>query len=311
MKYSPFITSALAVSLLLAGSAPALAEDTAQVTVQGSTTVTVGDDHRDGDSREGRDGTFLQGLKNRLYKDKENRDGDSEYASSTREDKKQEHMQDRIEKQQERAGNEIDKRIESLTKLKERLAEMKLLSADVLASISASLDAEIAKLQTLKTQIGNDTSTTTLKADASIIKKGLRVFLVVEPKARIAASASRINAVVTQMNLLATKLQTRIATAKAAGVNTTAAEAALVDLRAKIADAKVQADAAVAMTVNLQPDNGNATVQASNLQALKDARAKLVLAQKDLADARHDAGVIRGDVNGKEGEGHASTTPSH
>lgn len=310
MKYSPFITSVLALSLLLASSAPALAEDGAVwASVQSSTTVTVGDDHQDGDSHEGRGGTFLQGIKDRLHRDGEDNQGDSEHASTTREEKKQEHMQDRIEKGKEKAGNEIDKRIESLTKLKARLADMKLLSADVLASISASLDAEIAKLQTLKTQIGNDTSTSTLKADASTITKGLRVFLVVEPKARIAASASRINAVVTQMNLLVTKLQTRIATAKAAGIDTTAAEAALVDLQAKIADAKVQADAAVAMTVNLQPDNGDAAIKAANLQALKDARAKLVLAQKDLADARHDAGTIRGDVNGKEG--HDSKTSDH
>lgn len=290
MKYSPLFGSVLTLSLLVSGSVPALADDGVDTVVQGSTTVRLEDNHQDTSFPGAR---FLQGVKDRVRGDDDQKE---HLQASSSEARKAEHEDKRIEKGQEKAGHAIDKRIESLTKLKARLANLKLLDATVLASISASLDAEIAKLVALKATIASDTSTTTLKKDVSQITKGLRIFAVVEPKAHIAASASRINAVVVQLNLLADKLQTRITEAKTAGKDVTLAEAALVDLRAKAGDAKVQADLAVSMTVNLQADNGDTLIRASNLKALKDARAKLVIAQQDLAAARHDAGTIRGIV---------------
>ena len=306
MKYTPLTTSALTLALLISGAAPALADESVQTNTDGTVTVTasaeVKDDH--GDFPGAR---FLGGLRTRLNGDDQ---GEHVNASSS-DERKANREENRIQKGQEKGTSAIDKRIESLVNLKNRLATIKLLDATALATISANLDAEIAKLQALKVQIQSDTSTSTLKDDVKTITQGLRIFAVVEPKARIAASASRINAVVTQMTALSAKLQTRIDAAKTAGTDTTAAVAALADLQVKIADAKVQADAAVALTANLAPDNGDANVRASNLQALKDAKAKLVLAQKDLADARHDAGAIRGDVKGSGGSDHASTTPGH
>ena len=67
----------------------------------------------------------------------------------------------------------------------------------------------------------------------------------------------------------------------------------------------MQANAAISETVNLKPDNGDATVRASNTAALKDARSKLVVARQDLAAAYHDDATIAGKVKGK---GTASTT---
>jgi hypothetical protein len=87
----------------------------------------------------------------------------------------------------------------------------------------------------------------------------------------------------------------------------------MTDLKAKLADAKTQADAAVAEVANLQVDNGDKTVQTANTTALKDAKAKLVVAQKDLAAARHDAATIYGVVKGKggvEGQGSVHATTS-
>ncbi len=310
MKYTPLATSALTLALLISGAAPALAEDSAgtgdSATVTGG--VQVQTEHEDRGEFPG--ARFLGGIKNRLQGSGDDDQGEHMHASSSREmkgDREEKHIQ----KGQERGSSEIDKRIESLTNLKTRLASIKLLDAAALATITANLDAEIAKLQALKTQIQSDTSTTTLKDDVKSITQGLRIFAVVEPKARIAASASRINAVVTQMSALTTKLQARIDAAKTAGTDTSAAVTALADLQAKAADAKVQADAAVALTANLQADNGDAAVRTANMQALKDAKAKLVLAQKDLADARHDAATIRSVVKGSGGSDHASTTPGH
>ena len=293
MKYTPLATGTLTLALLIGSAAPALADDSIQTntdaSVGGSAQVQVQGGQ---EAHGGFPGShFLGGIKNRLEGKSDGAHFDHIIASSS-DQTKTDREDARMQKGQAKGASEIDVRIKSLTELKARLASIKLLDATALATINANLDAEITKLQSLKTTIASDTSTTTLKTDVKSITEGLRVFLVVEPKARIAASASRINAVVTQMTALSLKLQTRIDQAKTAGVDTTSAISALADMNAKIADAKVQADASVTLTANLQADNGNATVKASNLQALKDARAKLVLAQKDLATARHDAGTI-------------------
>ena len=220
-----------------------------------------------------------------------------------------ERMEKRVEKVQEKAGDAIDKRIKSLIELKARLASIKLLSADQLASLTATLDAEIASLTALQGKIAAGTATSTLKSDVKSITKDHRVFQLVEPKARIAAAASRIKAVATQLESLSTKLQERITAAQTAGTDVTAATAALTDFNAKVADAKVQADAAVALVAGLTPDNGDKAIQESNKNALKAARSKLVAAEKDLAAARHDAATIYSVVKGKGGVKTTTTTP--
>ena len=57
-------------------------------------------------------------------------------------------------------------------------------------------------------------------------------------------------------------------------------------------NANTQAQAAVALVANLQPDQGNATVEASNTVALKSATADIKTALADLKAARQDAGNI-------------------
>jgi DNA repair exonuclease SbcCD ATPase subunit len=300
MNKTALITSVASIALLLASAAPALADDSIQVSA--STTTHVGEDQGDaqGDSHGSLDLPKVRLMASTTaHVQKE----DMKNASST---------QKRMQKADDKAGQAIDKRIKSLQELLTRLGNLKSLSADTLASIKASLTAEIQVLTDLKAKIASDTATTTIKADADAITKANRVYLLVEPKARIASAASRVNAVVTQFQALAVKLQARLTAAQVAGADITVASAALTDFNLKIADAKTNADAAVAETANLQADNGNATVLAANLAALKDARAKLDVAQKDIVVARQDAAKIYGVVKGKEGKGegdiHANAT---
>lgn len=233
------------------------------------------------------------------------------HASST-EERHASSTERRIMKAEDKADDSIAKRIDSLNQLMARLEGMKLLPADALATIKASLQGEIDQLTALEGQIGSDaslTATTSLKTDVGNITKANRVYLLVEPKARIAAAADRIKAVATQLTALAAKLEERITAAQGAGVDVSAATAAMGDMNAKLADATAQANAAVSETANLQVDNGDKTVLAANQAALKDARTKLAAAQKDLAAARHDAATIFGVVKGKGGvSATASTT---
>ena len=83
------------------------------------------------------------------------------------------------------------------------------------------------------------------------------------------------------MSAFAVKLQGR-------GVSVTA----LADMNAKIADAKVQVQAAIDEVSGLNPDNGDQTIMQTNTTALKDARAKLKIARADLEIARQDVRAI-------------------
>jgi hypothetical protein len=294
MNKTKLITSSLGIALLLATAVPALAHD---VDVDATTSVRVGDDH------EGKRPLFvlpkLKFMASTTAHVEKDRDNDE--ATST-EKKGQEK---RIEKMDDHAIGSIDKRIDALTKLSDRLANIKLLPADVLAKLQASIASEIQALTALKTSIGTTTATSTLKADLKAFEKISHEHLLVEPKARIAAAASRINAVVTQLNALVTKLDARITAAKNNGVDVTAATTALADLKIKIADANTQADAAVAHTADLTVST---STEATSKAILKAAGQKLVTAQKDLAAARHDAATIIGIVKKKDNSSVTATT---
>jgi hypothetical protein len=94
------------------------------------------------------------------------------------------------------------------------------------------------------------------------------------------------------MTDLGTKFSARISAAQSAGNNVSAAQSALVDFNAKVADGNTQAHAAATEVATLTPDNGDKTVMASNTAALKDAHAKIQTAQKDFVSARADAQTI-------------------
>jgi hypothetical protein len=94
------------------------------------------------------------------------------------------------------------------------------------------------------------------------------------------------------MNDLGTKLSARITAAQSAGNNVTAATTALASFNAKVSDGSTQANAAITEVSSLKPDNGDATVMASNTATLKDARSKIQAAQQDFVAARKDAETI-------------------
>lgn len=179
-----------------------------------------------------------------------------------------------------RADNEIQARVATLNNLLSRIESMVKLSDSEKASISSDIQSEISNLSSLKTNIDADTGTTTLRADTASITKAYRIYALIVPQASIVAAADRINTIVTSLTTIGSKIQSRSATAD------------LTDFNAKISDASSQASAATAEVANLQPDNGDKTILASNTKALKDARSKITLATKDLQTAEQDAKTI-------------------
>lgn len=195
---------------------------------------------------------------------------------------------------------EITSRVTHLQAQIERINKMERLSADQKASIVVELNAQIASLTTLKAKIAADTDLATLREDMKSITKAYRVYAVTMPKAAIIAAADRIMTVSAQMDTISIKLSERVAAA-----TSTIATTALADFKIKVADAKVQAQAAVSLVSALVADNGDAAIAASNQAALKSAKAKIDAGQADLKAARKDMETIMKAVRGK-GEVHAS-----
>jgi len=200
-----------------------------------------------------------------------------------------------ITRAQDRADQEITRRLNALNSLSARVNEMQKLSTDEKSGLSATIQSQIGDMNTLEAQIATDASansTSSLKADIQAITKSYRIFMLVIPQGAISAASDRVMTIVGMMTTLSGNLQTRITAAQTAGSNMSVSVSALADLNAKIADANTQAQAAVTETAGLQPDNGVQAVMQSNTAALKDARSKIQTAQQDLTAARKDAGTI-------------------
>jgi uncharacterized coiled-coil DUF342 family protein len=194
----------------------------------------------------------------------------------------------RIQNAQNRADNQIDVRVESLTKLQTRLEQIRNISDSQKSTIVSMIQNLITSLNILKTKIASDTSTTTLKEDTQAITQNYRVYALAIPQLNILAASDRIVTISVMMNSVAGKLDARLA--QASGIsNLTALQASLAEMKAKIADAATLAQTAVNGVSQLAPDQGDRTKMESNLAAMKDARKKLQQAHADLVTARKDA----------------------
>jgi hypothetical protein len=207
-----------------------------------------------------------------------------------------------------RADQEIARRITNLNSLSTRIGSMKNVSASEKTSLQTSITTEISTLTSLKAKIDADTVAATLKTDIQSITIDYRVYLLILPQGRIAAATDRVATIVSEMQQLAPKLSARISAAQTAGVNVTAAQSAYTDMQAKVSDASTQSAAALSETESLQPDQGNATIQASNTAAIKDAAAKIKTSTADLKAARADIQTILNAVKGTGGSTSASAT---
>jgi len=158
-------------------------------------------------------------------------------------------------------------------------------------ALDAELSSNISKMTALKAKIDADTNHTTLVADVESITIDYREYMLVIPQVALEASADHKDNVYTQLSADAAALQAKIdnmndVTKKAE------AQAKLDDMKAKIADAKTNADAAYNGVVGLKPDQGVADVRKANKAALDLATTELATAHQDYVAARADEDAI-------------------
>ena len=191
-----------------------------------------------------------------------------------------------------RSDTAITDRITSLNALSTRVGNMVNVSATEKASISSEVSSQISGLTTLKAKIDADTDVATARADEKTITADFRIYALVIPRGYVVAAADRVSTISSMMTALQAKLQARITTDQSAGKDVSALAAPMTDISTKVYDATSQATSAQSAVVPLVPDQGNATVMASNKATLESSRADLKTSTSDLKSARSDIQTI-------------------
>ena len=221
-------------------------------------------------------------------------------------EKRQEKMEEKgevtMDKLQERAEKEINRRLESLNKLITRINEFKKLSASQKSSLTSQVQTEIDSLEALLVKIQADTDLETLRADVKSIRDSYRIYALFIPKIQIMGAADRMLNIADEMSTHAATLETKINEAEAAGNDVAELESLLVDMNIKIADAKTKAQNALDTVTPLTPAGFP-----DNKTELQSARQMVVDAHHSLNDARQDARKI---IVGLMKFGKTETTPA-
>lgn len=203
----------------------------------------------------------------------------------------------RIANMKDKANQEIDRRLNSLNKLINRIQAMKKITeADKTSLISLAQD-QITNLTALKDKINTDSDLNTLKTDVGSITTQYRIYMLFIPRIHILAASDKLLEIADDINQIVPKLQSRIQAAEQAGKDVSAAQTTLADLQVKLADMQSQVKSAQELVTSLTPDQGNKTKTASNKTALQNALKKLQAARQDLRTAVQDIQTIKQNLN--------------
>lgn len=187
-----------------------------------------------------------------------------------------------------RGNKEIDSRITVLNKLSAKIQNFANITPTNKTALLSGIQTQIASLAALKNKINADTDLSVLKSDVESITKSFRTFALEIPKANILA---RVDSHFADLNMLASttaSLTIDIQTAKTGGKDVSALLTKLADANAKLADANLQSNAAIALVTPLIPDVGSSTLLLANKQALLDSYAKYKTAMEDIRIVKKD-----------------------
>jgi hypothetical protein len=188
-------------------------------------------------------------------------------------------------------GNcEINRRFTTLTALSTRVSTSKVLTSADAAALQSEIGSTRSGLTSLKATIDAETSIPALKLDIVKIAADYRVYLLVAPQVHLVNAADGVLAAQTRFATVNTNLAARIATAKAAGKDTTAAQADLDAMNKAVTAAGNLAGPLPAQLLPLTPAQYNGGTAGLVLTA---ARAALVQARTDLKSAVADAQACR------------------
>jgi hypothetical protein len=185
---------------------------------------------------------------------------------------------------------EIARRFTTLDKLAARVAAAKVLTGAHASALSGDISSTRSGLTSLKATIDAETSLPALKLEVKRIATDYRVYVLVAPKVNLVIGADRVQATKPVFDKLNANLSARIAAARAAGKDTTAAQAALDAMNAAAAQAISLTSPLPGNLLPLTPAQWNAGTAGP---VLNSSRAALVQARGLIQSARKDAVACR------------------
>ncbi|MGD0862998.1 MAG: hypothetical protein ABSA21_09570 [Candidatus Limnocylindrales bacterium] len=185
---------------------------------------------------------------------------------------------------------EINRRFTTLTALSSKISASMVMTPSDAAALQSEISSTTAGLTSLRATIDAETSIPALKLDIVKIATGFRVYLLVVPQANLVNAADAVLAAQSRFATVKTNLAARIAAAKAAGRDTTAAQADLDAMDASVTQAVDLASPLPAALLPLTPAEYNAGTAGP---VLANARSALVQARDQLKSAVADAKACR------------------
>jgi hypothetical protein len=185
---------------------------------------------------------------------------------------------------------EINRRFATLDQLASKVSASKVLTSSDAAALTAEIGSTKSGLTSLKATIDAETSLPALRADIVKIATDYRVYLLVVPQANLVSAADAVIASQTTFSKINTNLAARIAAAKAAGKDVTAAQADLDKMNAAVTAAVGLASPLPAALLPLTPAQYNGGTAGP---VLTGARTSLGQARDQLKAARADALACR------------------
>jgi hypothetical protein len=185
---------------------------------------------------------------------------------------------------------EIARRFTTLDNLATRVSDSKRLTSAHAATLSGMIASTRTGLTALKATIDSETSVEALKAEIKQIATDYRVYVLLAPQVRLVSGADGVVAADAIFDEISTKLTQQIADAKAAGKDTTVAQAKLDAMNAAVAQAVALADPIPGKLLVLTPADWNSGAAGPVLAA---AREDMFHARELLREARQDARECR------------------
>lgn len=143
-----------------------------------------------------------------------------------------------IDQIKERAQAAIERRLDTLDRLTDRVNSVQHMSESHNATLTGDYRSAASGLVGLGAEIASATTAEELRVLVPLIASDYRVYLVIVPKSFEVAASDRVGAAVERMTSLAQRLSEAIERAKAAGIDTTQAERWLTSARDETAKAK-------------------------------------------------------------------------
>jgi hypothetical protein len=185
---------------------------------------------------------------------------------------------------------EIGRRLTTLGTLASKVSGSKTLTSSDASALSSEISATVSGLNALKATIDAETAVPALKADVAKVATQFRVYVLVVPQVHLVSAADGVLAAQAKFTQINTNLAARIAKAKTAGKDVTAAQTALDAMNTHVSQAMGLATGLPAKLLALTPAQYNAGTAGP---VLAGARTALATARNDLKAAVADAQACR------------------